>query len=97
VVGAGQDCEEDDIVDPSETEASLSFGWQGPGLLGTGFEEFADTVGGGACLNFCSTKCLRSFLNDCVDHLEDLIKEAKSEHEAAQDDESNGDGSPHAG
>jgi hypothetical protein len=81
-VGASQDYAENDIVDLSKTEATLSFGWQGPGLLGDGFEAFADTVGGGVCLNFCSTTCLRRFLNDCVDHLEDLIRKAKAEHGA---------------
>ncbi len=33
-----------------------------------------DVVGGQAELYFCSTKCLRQFLNACVDELERKIK-----------------------
>lgn len=64
----------------------MSFGWQNnEGDMGTGFEALADTVDGGVCFNFCSAKCLRSFLNECVDHLEHLITEAKSGHHRPAD------------
>ena len=37
-----------------------------------------DTRGGQADLYFCSTICLREFLNACVDELERKVTEAKS-------------------
>jgi hypothetical protein len=79
-VGATQDTAKDKTVDMSHAEATMSFGWQGPAdRSGTGFEVFAKTADGGVCLNFCTTRCLRSFLNDCVDHLEYLMKKTESE------------------
>jgi len=38
---------------------------------------FKDTQGGQGELYFCSTQCLRTFLNACVDKLEDKIKRAR--------------------
>ena len=79
-VGASQDHARDAVLDLSRVGASMSFGWQGNhDELGTGFEALADTAGGGVCLNFCSTKCLRAFLSECVNNLEYLIEAAKAE------------------
>jgi hypothetical protein len=36
-----------------------------------------DALGGQADLYFCSTKCLREFLNTCVDELERKVAEAR--------------------
>ena len=69
----------------------MSLGWHEPKEIrpaGTGFQVVADTVEGQCVLNFCSTHCLRAFLNACVDHLEKLIEEAKSEQTTGCDGES---------
>jgi hypothetical protein len=39
-----------------------------------------DVKGGNFRLHFCSTKCLRSFLNECVDELENKIEEEGKAH-----------------
>jgi hypothetical protein len=79
-IGANQDYGKDEVVDLSDTEATMALGWHNEAdNEGTGFEVLADTVEGQACLNFCSPACLRKFLNSCVDHLESRIEKIKSE------------------
>ena len=41
-----------------------------------GVDIIHDAIGGQADLYFCSTKCLRKFLNACVDELERKVAEA---------------------
>ena len=79
-IGATQDYAKDDVVDLSATEVTFQLDWQGPQeQTGTGFPVVKNTVDGGCCLNFCSSACLRAFLNDCVDNLDRLIEKEKSQ------------------
>ena len=41
-----------------------------------------DTRGGQADLYFCSTGCLRQFLNECVDELERRIEKARKQRDS---------------
>ena len=56
-------------------EAFLFFDWNGADKETVDFEIARDVKKGQYSLNFCSTKCLRSFLNHCVDRLEAKIKD----------------------
>ena len=76
---------EDGAYGPSpEMEGFLHFSWHGAHNGGqgkyseaTGHTEIVkDVIGGQFDLYFCSTNCLRSFLNACVDDLERQIKES---------------------
>jgi len=76
---------EDDVYGPSnEMEGFLHFSWhgahdggQGKDSEATGHTEIVkDVIGGQFDLYFCSTDCLRSFLNACIDDLEQKIKES---------------------
>ena len=66
-------------------EGFLEFGWHGAqnGGFGDGREIYTrveiigDVIGGQFDLYFCSTPCLRKFLNACVDELDKRIKKAK--------------------
>lgn len=42
-----------------------------------GVDIIRDAIGGQADLYFCSTECLRKFLNTCVDELERKVAEAR--------------------
>jgi hypothetical protein len=63
----------------------LSISWHGAhsdeGGIGDSPDTFVDiplrseVVGGQMDINFCSTECLRAFLNNCVDELELRISE----------------------
>jgi hypothetical protein len=68
----------------SELEGFLHFSWHGahdggqgrdPGAYGC-TEVVRDVIGGQFDLYFCSTDCLRSFLNACVDDLEQKIRKS---------------------
>lgn len=69
-----------------DLDGFLRFAWHGAhdGGLGRdpGIEAHVEIVqdarGGQADLYFCSTECLRKFLNACVDELERRIAEAKN-------------------
>ena len=76
-VGVTQDYAKSSAVDLSHTFVSMQLDWQGSSEnQGIGFG-VVDAVGGGCVLNFCSTDCMRLFLNACVDHLEQLIQKTK--------------------
>jgi len=65
-------------VDPSSEQARFSLSWdasKGGDSIGDGFEVIEDTSYGQANMTFCSAKCLRAFLNECVDHLEETMSE----------------------
>lgn len=48
-------------------------------LFGFYLSIIEDVIGGQSCATFCSPKCLRSFLNYCVDKFEEIItKERKA-------------------
>lgn len=78
-VGVMQDYAKEHILDLSETEVHFGFSWQGPSdLIGTGFEVVSNSAEGQCSFGFCSTACLREFLNSCVDHLEKQIEKARA-------------------
>jgi hypothetical protein len=68
-------------------DAYLDLTWHGAHDNGNGKNREIYTVkyialdvrGGNFCLYFCSSKCLRSFLNSCVDEFEHSIKKAMRE------------------
>ena len=63
----------------------LEFGWHGAHDIGTGENReiylvsyiAQDVVGGQFDIYFCSTRCLREFLNFCVNELEKRIEQEK--------------------
>jgi hypothetical protein len=69
-----------------DLDGFLRFIWHGAHDGGSGRDEgidalldiVEDTRGGQADLYFCSTKCLRQFLNECVDELERRIEKARN-------------------
>ena len=71
-----------------ELDGFLRFIWHGAHNGGTGADEgisayldiVEDVRGGQADLYFCSTACLRAFLNACVDEFERRIAEVKLEN-----------------
>lgn len=76
-------------ADPALTtrrHAFLSLVWHGAHDAGVGEDrgiyasvDIAEEVEGGSFeLHFCSTKCMRAFLNSCVDALEDSIATERS-------------------
>ena len=74
----------DDSGGPSDNlDGFLSLGWHGAHDDGQGDDRdigcyldiIRDARGGQADLYFCSTACLRTFMNQCVDKLEGRIKE----------------------
>jgi hypothetical protein len=74
----------EDYWGPSEDmNGYLYLNWHGAHDGGEGkyremylsFDIARDVKSGQFDLHFCSTKCLRSFLNECVDELEDKIDE----------------------
>ena len=78
---------EDDSGGPDEKmDGFLSLSWHGAhdGAEGKDREIYAtveiahDVRGGQFDLYFCSTKCLRSYLNFCIDELEKKIKAGKT-------------------
>jgi hypothetical protein len=78
-VGVTQDYAKDNLVDLSETEVCFDLGWQGPSdEIGTGFQVVSNSSEGQSVFNFCSTACLRAFLNSCVDHLETQMEKSQS-------------------
>ena len=68
-----------------DLDGSLELHWHGAHDGGTGKDAdifcgvdiIRDAIGGQADLYFCSTKCLRRFLNACVDELEGKIARAR--------------------
>jgi len=68
-----------------DLDGFLRFSWHGAHNGGTGRDAgiqasvdiVEDTRGGQADLYFCSTRCLRQFLNECVDGLERRIEKAR--------------------
>ena len=78
-VGATQDYGKDDVVDLGKTEVLFDFAWEGTEQhQGCGYNVVADADDGQCTFHFCSTDCLRRFLNGCVDHLEHQIQQSKS-------------------
>lgn len=78
-VGATQDLAKDHRIDLTETEVCFGLGWQGPSdEIGTGFQVVSNSSEGQCHFNFCSTACLRDFLNSCVNHLEKQIEKART-------------------
>jgi hypothetical protein len=71
-----------------DLDGFLRFIWHGAhsGVDGTDagisahLDIVADVRGGQADLYFCSTACLRAFLNACVDEFESRIAEARQKH-----------------
>ena len=77
----------EDCGGPSDDmDGFLSLHWHGAHDGGKGEDPeigcevdiIQDCVGGQAELYFCSTKCLRQFLNWCVDELEGKIEEKRT-------------------
>ncbi|MFA5835307.1 MAG: hypothetical protein WDA22_17640 [Bacteroidota bacterium] len=72
----------------STLDAFMGLTWHGGHDVGNGKDReiytkiniAKDVRGGYFCLYFCSTKCLRLFLNSCVDELETSIKKAKRDY-----------------
>ena len=79
-VGATQDYASKDIVDLSGTSVLFDLSWEGTAThQGCGYNVVADTEDDGQCtFQFCSTVCLRRFLNSCVDELENKIHAQKN-------------------
>ncbi|WDP91819.1 MAG: hypothetical protein HUN04_19750 [Desulfobacter sp.] len=74
----------DDSGGPSDNmDGFLNIGWHGAHDSGEGehreigcyVDIFRDVFGGQANAYFCSTECLRTFLNECVDALEKRINQ----------------------
>jgi len=69
-----------------DLDGFLRFSWHGAHNGGKGRDAgiqvsvdiVEDTRGGQADLYFCSTECLRQFLNECVDELERRIEKART-------------------
>jgi hypothetical protein len=73
-------------IEDKRLTAWLNLDWQGGPAdgktkqgadVGTGLALAWEVAGGQFNLNFCGTKCLRAFLNYCVDELERKVKWAK--------------------
>ena len=78
--GEQQDYAKDDTVDLSEVEIGLGFDWQSSNpKVGTGFQVVEGTVHCQCVFNFCSTECLRKFMNSMVDNLEGLMKREQAQ------------------
>ncbi|MCB0324718.1 MAG: hypothetical protein KDD69_14145 [Bdellovibrionales bacterium] len=89
--GGLQRCQGDTQMSSKEIAGFLSFDWHGghSDMGGTGvdldlsanFELASDTANGQFELIFCTTKCMRQFLNNCVDELEDRIQKEQCKGE----------------
>jgi len=55
-------------------EGFLFFDWNGSNNASADFELALNVKKGQFSINFCSTTCLRKFLNSCVDKLEENIE-----------------------
>jgi len=77
-IGEDQDYAEDNTVDVSDVEIGMGFNWQSSRPdMGTGFRVIEGTAHCQCVFNFCSTTCLRRFMNSMVDQLEELIQKEK--------------------
>jgi len=76
--GALQLDPEDDhrLKQSDDVQGFLFFDWNGPNNQTVDFELARDVKKGQYTINFCSTKCMRMFLNHCVDKLEEKIENA---------------------
>lgn len=59
-------------------EGFLFLDWDGKDNQSADFELALNVKKGQYSINFCSTVCLRKFLNQCVDNLENNIQKAKN-------------------
>ena len=79
-VGEQQDYARDDTFDLSDVEIGMGFDWQSSDQnVGTGFQAIEQTAHCQCVFNFCSTECLRKFMNSMVDELETLMKKEQSQ------------------
>ena len=75
--GEQQDYAKDDTLDLSNVEIGMGLDWQGSDPnIGTGFQVVKGTAYCQCVFNFCSTACLRRFMNTMVDELESLVERA---------------------
>jgi hypothetical protein len=88
LTGEGMKWQEEDVFGPSEDlRGFLSLGWHGAHSGGVGLHPEVDAHLDIACsvedgqfgLFFCSTDCLRKFLNQAVDELENRLEQAERE------------------
>ena len=78
--GEQQDYAKSDTVDLSDVEIGMGFDWQSSvPNVGTGFQVVEGTVHCQCVFNFCSTKCLRKFMNSMVDELERLMEKVQAQ------------------
>jgi hypothetical protein len=66
------------LIQSDDVQGFLFFDWNGLNNQTVDFELARDVKKGQYTINFCSTKCMREFLNHCVDKLEMKIESAKN-------------------
>ncbi|VUD69061.1 hypothetical protein TDB9533_04425 [Thalassocella blandensis] len=66
------------LIHSDKIHGFLFFDWNGLEGQTVDFELAVDVENGQYTFNFCSTKCMRAFLNKCVDQLEEKIEETKN-------------------
>lgn len=78
--GGQQDYAKDGTLDLSNVEIGMGLDWQGSDpKIGTGLQVVKGTVHCQCVFNFCSTACLRKFMNRMVDELERLMEKNQSQ------------------
>jgi len=78
--GEQQDYARDDTLNLSKVEIGMGLDWQSSSSdIGTGFQVVKETAHCQCVFSFCSTECLRKFMNSMVDELESLIRKEKSQ------------------
>lgn len=66
------------LIQSDNVQGFLFLDWNGPNNQTVDFELARDVKKGQYTINFCSTKCMRKFLNHCVDQLEEKIENSKN-------------------